>query len=199
MSYFGTDDVVPVVHDASGWPGIDWALDNEPKVAALVLLNTTYYPIPGLKPPYVIRALAANDLRPAFLDAVREDALMNRALFRAQVGMFFTDSAAKEKYLTVLEASIMKARPGLVGLTDNLAATSLAKIANMSRMQAFSKPVMVAFGEDDPFLNTDVAHAFAEAFPHSELRLIPSASHYVQFDQPEAVADAIAAAAARAQ
>jgi haloalkane dehalogenase len=198
MAYFAPESVVPVVHDASGWPGIDWALDNEDKVAALVLLNTTYYPIPGLKPPYVIRALAASDLRATFLDALGDDALMNRALFRAQVGSFFTDGAAKETYLPVLEASIMKARAGLVGLTENLAAISLGRSANMPRMQAYSKPVTVAFGEDDPFLNTTVAEAFAGAFPRSELRVISSASHYVQLDQPVAVVDAIAAAATRA-
>ncbi len=32
--------VVLVVHDLSGQPGIDWALDNEERVSALVLLNT---------------------------------------------------------------------------------------------------------------------------------------------------------------
>src|SRR5262249_8121533 len=47
----GYDRIVLVVHDASGWPGIDWALDNPERIAALVILNTVYHPSPTSKPP----------------------------------------------------------------------------------------------------------------------------------------------------
>jgi haloalkane dehalogenase len=39
-----------VVHDASGPPGIDWALDHPDRVAGLILLDT-YCNMPGLRPP----------------------------------------------------------------------------------------------------------------------------------------------------
>ena len=41
--------VVLVAHDASGPPGIDWALDNSDQVAALVLLNTYCCEMPTLR------------------------------------------------------------------------------------------------------------------------------------------------------
>jgi pimeloyl-ACP methyl ester carboxylesterase len=191
VAYFAPTAVVPVVHDASGWPGIDWALDNESRVAALVLLNTTYYPIDGLKPPYVIRALSANDLRGTFLDALGTDALISRALFHAQVGQFFSSSEAKNAYLPVLEASATKAAAGIIGLTNDLRSVLIARMANVPRMQAFQKPVLVAFGADDPFLNTTVAKTFSGDFPNSRLDLVTSAGHYVQLDAPDAVAEAI--------
>src|SRR5882672_2002842 len=114
LGYFHSTQVVPVVHDASGWPGIDWALDNEAQVSALVLLNTTYHLIDGIAPPYVIRALSSPDLRPAFLDALGTDDLMTRSVFRAQVGEFFTSNAAMQISLPVLEAFIPRARAGLI-------------------------------------------------------------------------------------
>jgi pimeloyl-ACP methyl ester carboxylesterase len=46
--------VTVVVHDASGPPGIDWALEHPQRVAALVLLNTYYSQMPGLRSPEAI-------------------------------------------------------------------------------------------------------------------------------------------------
>lgn len=194
IAYFGITRVIPVVHDASGWPGIDWALDHESQVAALVLLNTAYHPIAALAPPYVIRALSSPDLRPRFLAALGTDELMNQALFRAQVGEFFTDDSVKAALLPVLQASIPRA--GLVGLTEDLRSVVLARSQNVPRMQAFAKPVLVAFGADDPFLNQAVARAFATTFLNAKLELVAGAGHYVQLDQPDAVIDAIVASAA---
>ena len=52
----------------------------------------------------------------------------------------------------------------------------------------------IIFGDDDPYLNKDVARAFHELFPTSELFLLPGARHYVQMDEPEAVANLILSA-----
>jgi pimeloyl-ACP methyl ester carboxylesterase len=46
--------VVLVVHDASGPPGIDWALAQAERVAGLVLLNTYYCEMPTLRAPEAI-------------------------------------------------------------------------------------------------------------------------------------------------
>jgi pimeloyl-ACP methyl ester carboxylesterase len=160
-----------------------------------VLLNTVYHAAPGTAPPYVIRALSTPDMRSTFLDAVGDDDVMSRALFRAQVGSFFTDDAARAEHLPVLEARLVQSRPGLYGLTDGLGEVILARNANVPRMNAFRKPVVIAFGADDPFLNPMVAQAFADAFPTSKLTLVPSANHYVQLDAPNALVPLILGAA----
>ncbi len=186
LAHFGASQVVPVVHDASGFPGIDWALDNTDSVTALVLLNTTYQPIEGSAPPYVIRALSALDRRPEFL--------VTRAVFRAQVGTFFTRPSRERTFLPLLEHDIPTARAGLFGLTETLLENTAARLANVPRMQAFSRPVTVAFGADDPYLNPTVARAFAATFPGSRLELIQRAGHYVQLDQPGRVVELVRAA-----
>lgn len=193
VGYFGSSAIVPVVHDASGWPGIDWALDNESKVRALVLLNTTYQLIAGIAPPYVIRALSASDLRQQFIDALGDDPNFNRALFRAQVGMFFDDDAARADMLPVLEAQLPGA--ALVGLTSEVRDGSIARLENVPRMATFAKPVAIAFGADDRMLNRDVANGLAMSFPHASLEMVDGAAHYVQLDQPERVVAVVNAAA----
>ena len=184
LAHFGASQVVPVVHDASGWPGIDWALDHPESVAALVLLNTTYHPIPGSAPPNAIRALSALDLRPPFIEAVGTDDLMTRAVFRAQVSRFFARSSTQHVYLPLFEHVIPSARAGLFGLTETLLENVIARAANVPRMQVFPRPVTVAFGEEDPYLNPTVARAFDAIFPDSRLQLVRGAGHYVQLDKP---------------
>jgi haloalkane dehalogenase len=195
LSYFALTAVVPVVHDASGWPGIDWALDHPDSVTALVLLNTVYHPIPGTAPPNVIRALSALDLRPTYLDAIGTDDLMTRAVFHAQVSRFFDDPSARRAVLPLLENDASSIRPGVFGLTEKLVDALIARLSNVQRMQTFPRPVVVAFGADDPTLNTEVAQGFASAFAQSRLELVENAGHYVQLDQPDRVVSIIQAAA----
>jgi haloalkane dehalogenase len=54
IDQLGLQQVTVVVHDASGPPGIDWALKHPDRVAALVLLNTYYSQMPGLRSPEAI-------------------------------------------------------------------------------------------------------------------------------------------------
>src|SRR5260370_16058543 len=54
IAHLGLDRVVLVAHDASGPPAIDWALAHPDRVAALVLLNTYYSPMPSIRPPEAI-------------------------------------------------------------------------------------------------------------------------------------------------
>jgi pimeloyl-ACP methyl ester carboxylesterase len=66
-------------------------------------------------------------------------------------------------------------------------------------MQAFPRPVTVAFGADDPYLNPQVAQGLAASFPGARLELLRDAGHYVQLDQPDRVAEIIRAAASAAR
>jgi pimeloyl-ACP methyl ester carboxylesterase len=86
--------VVLVAHDASGPPGIDWALEHPDRVAALVLLNTYYCRMPGLRPPEAIWLFStpivgwvARPVSRLFGD------LVFRRMYRWQVGRFFSDPA----------------------------------------------------------------------------------------------------------
>ncbi len=63
ISYFNFGNVSLVVHDASGSPGIDWALNNSHKMDTLILLNTFYYPMDDLLKPEAITTFSTPGIK----------------------------------------------------------------------------------------------------------------------------------------
>jgi haloalkane dehalogenase len=200
VSHLGLDKVVVVVHDASGWPGIDWAIDNAERVAALVVLNTVYHPVAASRPPAGLAQYAASGSQ---RDAVVERALRDDALFlegsdaegiigfRHQIEKFFSNAAAREILLPVFLEQSLSMRPAFFALASQLVPEITARAAAIPRMAAFQPPVTIAFGANDPDLNLSVAADFAARFPNSERIDIAGGNHYVQLDQPVQVAAAI--------
>jgi pimeloyl-ACP methyl ester carboxylesterase len=184
--------VVLVAHDASGPPAINWALDHPERVAALVLLNTYYARMPGLRPPEAIRLFStplvrsvARPISRAFGD------LLFRRMYRWQVGRFFRDPDMREEFLPLLYRQFTASpstHEAFFGLNRDLLPTVAAGTAALPRLRRFTPPVRIIFGAADPYLNTRVARRFHALFPTSELFLLPGARHYVQLDEPHQVA-----------
>ena len=184
--------VVLVAHDASGPPAINWALEHPQRVAALVLLNTYYARMPGLRPPEAIRLFStplvrsvARPISRAFGD------LLFRRTYRWQVGRFFRDPDMREEFLPLLYRQFTASpstHEAFFGLNRDLLPTVAAGTAALPRLRRFIRPVRIIFGAADPYLNTRVAKRFHELFPTSELFLLPGARHYVQLDEPHQVA-----------
>ncbi|HKA30971.1 MAG TPA: alpha/beta hydrolase, partial [Candidatus Binatia bacterium] len=78
--------------------------------------------------------------------------------------------------------------PAFVALNRDLQATVVANTSRVPELARFDAPVRIVFGATDPYLNPGVAETFRAAFPNSEVSLLPTASHYVQVDEPEEVA-----------
>jgi len=58
-------------------------------------------------------------------------------------------------------------------------------------IEAFDKPVTLAWGVEDQLFPLDHGRRLQEAFPHAELIEIPDSSTYVMLDAPKLLADAI--------
>ena len=188
IEHLGLDRVVLVAHDASGPPAIDWALAHPEHVAALVLLNTYYCRMPSLRPPEAILLYATPLVRAvARLVARRFDAL-DRKLYTWQVGRFVRDPVVRAALVPGLYAQFRDARPAFWGLNADLLRTIRSRTRRIPELSAFDRPVRIIFGAADPYLNQGVARRFHELFPASELFLLPGARHYVQVDEPDAVA-----------
>jgi haloalkane dehalogenase len=183
--------VVLVAHDASGPPAIDWALAHPDRVAALVLLNTYYGWTRALRRPQAIFLYSTPVLRNLTRAMASRFEALDRSLYRWQVGRFIHDPAVREQLVPLLYAGFRPARPAFWSLNNDLLATVISRRRSMPRMRAFNRPVRIVFGAADPYLNSGVAKRFHELFPTSELFLLPAARHYVQVDQPEAVAGLI--------
>ncbi|MFF5175921.1 alpha/beta fold hydrolase [Micromonospora sp. NPDC000089] len=191
VDQLGYDRVVLVAHDASGPPAIDWALEHPHRVAALVLLNTYYHPMAGLRRPPAIALYSTPGLRVLTRAAVRRWPELNRRLFQWQVGRFIRDSRRRGPVVARLYEQFDAARPAFERLNDDLLGTIVARRRRVADLRRFDRPVRVVFGARDRYLNPGVARRFAAAFPHADLHLLPDAGHYVQVDAPERTAELV--------
>jgi pimeloyl-ACP methyl ester carboxylesterase len=189
--------LVLVAHDASGPPAINWALDHPDRVAGLVLLNTYYAPMRGLRTPEAIRLFSTPVIRSVARPVSRlfGDLLFGR-LYRWQVGRFIRDPQVRERFLPLLYQQFTtspSAHEAFFGLNRDLWSTVAAGWVALPRLRRFPRPVRIIFGAADPYLNAGVARRFHALFPTSELFLLPNAHHYVQLDEPRQVAQLIQA------
>ncbi len=190
LDYFQLDQVVLVVHDASGPPGIDWALDHPERVVRLVLLNTYYSLMPTLHAPEAITLYSTPDLKP-IADTVAASTELNRDLYFWQVGSFIKNDELRAKLVPEFYERWLPSFPAFRSLNASLQADVAARTAHVDRLRNFTRPVQIIFGAEDPYLNRGVAQSFHELFPQSELILIDGAAHYVQVDAPAQVARAL--------
>ena len=178
--------IIPVVHDASGPAGINWALSHSTQVAALVFLNTFYSAMPTTNPPEVIRLFSD----PAFshlTQAIAANPQISRWLYFWQVGRFISNPTVRTRTLNELWPEFIPSVPAFVSLNRDLDAAVAADTAHVAQLRSFDRPVRIIWGARDPYLNTGMARSFHQLFPTSQLYLLP-ARHYVQIDQPARVA-----------
>jgi pimeloyl-ACP methyl ester carboxylesterase len=190
IAYFRLNDIVLVLHDASGPPGIDWAIDHPQLTAGLVLLNTYYGPTESLRPPEAIARFSTPGVqRDITVWMARHfDSLWTSGV-ATQLEKFFSNPESREKFIPLFVHQALAIRPAFVGLNAVLQDEVAGRETQRSRLSGFRPPVRIIFGKDDPYLNTGVAHDFAHRFPNVELFLVENAGHYVQLDQPGAVAN----------
>jgi pimeloyl-ACP methyl ester carboxylesterase len=183
---------VLVVHDASGPPGIDWALAHPERVEGLVLLNTYYCDMPTLRPPEAIWLFSTPVIRNVARPVSRLFGnWLFRRMYRWQVGGFIRDAEVRREFVPLLYRQFdatPSAQPAFFRLNVDLLPMVRSHNEMIPRLKEFRRPVRIIFGDADRSLNSGVARTFHELFPGSELFLIPGAQHFVQLDEPEQVA-----------
>ncbi len=180
-----------MAHDASGPPAIDWALAHPEWVAALVLLNTYYGWMPSLRAPEAITLYSTPIMRNLAWPLMQRLNGLDRRLYHWQVGRFIRDETVRRELLPQFYNRFHAARLAFWRLNAGLPRTLLSRARCTAQLRAFTRPVSIVFGAEDPYLNACVARRFAQLFPDAELELIAGARHYVQVDEPERVAAAI--------
>jgi haloalkane dehalogenase len=188
VDHLGFDRVVLVAHDASGPPAIDWALAHPDRVATLVLLNTYYDWFPGLRRPPAIALYSTPVVRTLARAVARRRPEWNERLYLWQVGKFMHDKAVRAEVAPQLCAQLAPALPAFWRLNEDLLGTVFSRRWRVPAMCRFTRPVRIVFGAGDRYLNPKVARRLHSLFPVSDLTLLESARHYVQVDQPAAVA-----------
>jgi len=192
ITHFNLETVVFVLHDASGPPGIDWALDNQDKIAALVLLNTYYSPMPTLVAPEAIALFSTPGIRRDIsVIATRYSDSLWLSRYKAQIAKFISTEELREHFQKILGYQSLEIKTAFHGLNHVLLKEVEKRKDNIPLLKQFKPPVRIIFGKDDPYLNTGVAQEFHKLFSNSELFLVENGGHFVQIDRPKQVAELI--------
>ena len=203
LDQLNIDRAVLVGHDASGPDAVAFTVAHPQRVTHLVLLNTIFGHLPSLKLPEMIRLLADPGLTPL------ADAMINDELQRLWLLQFTADhwgvDANDQQGLAVQSilpqffgnAAQPDALPAIrawtAGLFDSL--TEQDKLVNTGALRNLQVPVSVIFGGSDRYLEPSLAREIAGLFTDPSLHVVPAASHWPQHDQPQLVADLLAAIA----
>ena len=189
---FGLKKVTLVAHDISGFPVIDWSLDNPNRIDRIVLLNTIYGPSKAaIMPEAIARYSSKGFIRNLLVAGAKRSDRQWQSGFFDQVGKFYCDPEVRNDHLRVLAHQARFIRPAFFGLNSVFQAEIKARAKMQKVMERFTKPVQIIFGAKDKYLNIGVAREFAALFPNSKMHLVKEGCHYVQLDRPEEVAKLI--------
>jgi haloalkane dehalogenase len=176
-----------VLHDASGIPGIDYVLAHPERVSRLVLLNTFYGLSPTQTPPYAINMYAAAGLQ-ATEQAINLDPAALEGLYRYNIGLFLAGNPNGPAGVDRLWSQFPEALPAFVALNDVLFDEVRQRTIGFGRLSELALPVDIVFGAKDVNLTSGVAKDLGSKIAGSKVTIVDSASHFVQMDAPEIVA-----------
>ncbi len=192
INYFNVEKISLVVHDASGPPGIDWAINNAQKMETLVLLNTYYYRMDGLITPEAIATFSTPSFKRTVLRTGANVSNIGWKIgYQNQLSKFFYNDTQRDIMLPVLTYQAMDIQNAFFQLNDFLSSEADKRSKTKERLYEYQGKVKIIFGGEDPYLNKNVAKKFNEIFPESSLSLIGQAAHFVQLDKPKLVAKRI--------
>src|SRR5262245_8803642 len=197
LDFLALDEVVLVGHDAAGPVAIDYGLEHPERVLQLVLLDTYFGHAPALRLPEMIRLFADPELAP-LADAIVADPAQLLWLLNYTARQFFGTDELPPDGITVTsilpqffpDADTPDALAAFRAWTGRLFADldqQDARIAS-GQLETADLPVTLIVGADDAYLGPDLARHLAEHFPKSDVAIVPHASHWPQWDQPDVVA-----------
>lgn len=183
-------DVTLVMQDWGGPIGLGYAVEHPERIKRLVIMSTWAFEWPeGAELPSFFRVCR----EPYLGDAV----LMGYNIFIE--GFLFTEIKRKER----LTPEVMRGyRAPFPDYCSRVATTviqdvpltredpSFGKMKEIEgRLNRLNVPTLLVWGEDDVLL--PVYDIWKKIYPHSELRMVPRAGHFLQEDAPAEVMGAI--------
>jgi pimeloyl-ACP methyl ester carboxylesterase len=171
-----------VVQGFVGSVGLQYALRHPERIQRLVILNTPLST--AAKVPWRIRQLGL----PLIGDMLTQDPLLvDRTLEGG--GLYRVEDEDLDVYRRPFLRSSDAGRSLLAAVRNLQMPTAMAEIE--AGFQTWEKPVLVAWGGDDPWLSVDLAERFVSHCPGAELTRLEKVGHYPQQDWHEKVTEAI--------
>lgn len=186
----GLQDVTLVGNDTGGALCQIFVDAYPERVGRLVLTNCDAF---DKFPPFPFSVGSVLLLRPATIKATA--GLMRLTVMRHSplgYGLLWRnpDPALTESWLAP-SANDPRIRQDIATLTRNIGRTNLTEVSN--RMTLFTKPVTIVWGQGDRSFTPALGRRLAAKFPNVTTVDVPGARTFVALEDPDAVADAVAA------
>jgi haloalkane dehalogenase len=179
----GLGPVALVVHDWGGLIGLRWACDRPERVRALVISDTGFFA--DGKWHGLAQAMRTEGQGEELVAAMTREGL---GAMLAQVAPGI-GQAAIDEYSKAFADDIR--RRGQLELYRSGDFEKLA--AYQGRLAALGVPVLLLWGEDDPFAPVAGAHRLAAELPHARLEVLPGTGHFLFDEAPAETARAVVA------
>jgi 2-hydroxymuconate-semialdehyde hydrolase len=169
-------ELAVVGHDLGGAVAQMLALDEALDVRALALLDSACFdawPVEGVR---MLQAAAAEQETAEFAEEVVRLVFELGVAHRDRM-----DESALQSYIepwTRDPGALFRAARAITG-------SGLA--GREAELAALAIPVLIVWGEDDPFLEAELAERLGDALPGSAVALLPGCSHFVTEDAPQTV------------
>lgn len=187
-----TEPITLVVHDWGGMIGFAWAVNNAPRIAKLVILNTAAFPLPQEK------------RMPPALSLVRDSRLGEFLVLRFNA---FSAIAARVAFKKPVSKEIRRAYTLPYDSPANRIATArfvqdiplgendpgfdiLLETAEHLHLLE-DKPCLIAWGEKDFVFDKTFLKRWLEYYPDAQINRYPDCGHYILEDGGPALIDTI--------
>jgi haloalkane dehalogenase len=187
VDQLGLDGFIVMGQDWGGPIGMSVAAQRAERVAGLVFMNTWFWRTDRLAMRLFSRVMSSRPLQRRILER-----------------NFFTERLMPRSVAHPLEAEVMEhyrcaqptpeARWGVAEFPRQILASAgwLERLASQAPPALGDKPVLLVWGMKDPgFGSRKVIQRWQRAFPSAEVVVLADASHYIQEDAPDQIADAV--------
>jgi haloalkane dehalogenase len=175
-----------VVHDWGGPIGLRIALEHPERVASLVILNTGLFrPGPGWPSPVWLQfrdfVVNSSDLPVGDLIQMGTTSSLSPEIVAGYEAPFPTPAS---------KAGAV-AFPQLIPLDESQPGAAEMRVTREA-LSSWDKPALVLFSDSDPIFPVRAGERMAARIPGASFQTIPGASHFLQEDRGEAIAEEIA-------
>jgi pimeloyl-ACP methyl ester carboxylesterase len=172
-----------VLHDFGGAWGLAWAADHPDRLASLTLVDTGV--LRGYSWHYLARIWRTTGLGEAFLRTTSLPAA--RMLLRHGNPQGLPGDAVERMYRTFKNPGCQRALLRLYRATDMAAVSEELH----RRLQGADRPVLVVWGQRDPYLPVAYAERQRETFPQARVEVLADSGHWPMLDDPAGVERAV--------
>ncbi len=180
LAELGVERVKLVAHDWGAAAGLVFAQRHPARVERFVLINALPL-LPGFRWHRLARIWQRPVLGELAMGSVSRW-LLARTL---RSGCVREDAWSTERLNQVWEQFDQGTQRAILRLHRSADEDALA--ASGAELASLQAPALVLWGERDPWLPVQMAHAYAERLPQAHLELMPDAGHWPWLDQPQLI------------